>query len=45
MYYTGRTPQGEGGCPPGPLPPRPPLPMFEADSQNFCSGAFSAKRI
>ena len=25
-------------------PPLPPLPMFEADSQKFCFGAFSAKR-
>ena len=31
--------------PPPPDPSPPPLPMFEADSQNFCSGAFGAKRI
>ena len=34
-----------GGYPPPRPPPPPPLPMFEADSQNFCFGAFGAKRI
>ena len=32
---------GGGGAP----PPPPPLPMFEADNQIFCFGAFGAKRI
>ena len=37
----GRTPQEEGGGTPPPLP----LPMFEADSQNVCFGAFRGKRV
>ena len=36
MYENRRTPQEVGGYPPLDPPP-PPLPMFEADSQNFAS--------